>query len=62
MDSNEKILNEISTVVESLTLKLATLQDKVNELCKSTDCKRVKNVNKDLLCKKGAKTKRKTQE
>ncbi len=60
MDSNEKILNEISTVVESLTLKLATLQDKVNELCKSTDCKRVKNVNKDLLCKKP--TKRKTQE
>lgn len=60
MDSNEKIINEISTVVESLTLKLATLQDKVNELCKSTDCKRVKNVNDNLLCKKP--TKRKTED
>tara|TARA_Y100000593_G_C4208664_1_gene285656 strand:- start:538 stop:723 length:186 start_codon:yes stop_codon:yes gene_type:complete len=53
MDSKkEKIIDEISSVVESLSLKLATLQDKVNELCKSTDCQRVKNVNEDLLCKK----------
>tara|TARA_R100000008_G_C3580999_1_gene168506 strand:+ start:2206 stop:2391 length:186 start_codon:yes stop_codon:yes gene_type:complete len=55
MDSKkEKIIDEISSVVESLSLKLATLQDKVNELCKSTDCQRVKNVNEDLLCKKPA--------
>jgi hypothetical protein len=59
MESKEQIIHEISTVVESLTLKLATLQDKVNELCKSTDCQRVKNVNKDLLYKKP--TKRKTK-
>ncbi len=60
MDSKDKIIREISSVVESLTLKLATLQDKVNELCKSTDCQRVQNVNEDLLCKKP--TKRKTEE
>jgi hypothetical protein len=60
MDSKDRIIHEISTVVESLTLKLDTLQDKVDELCKSTDCGRVKNVNKDLLCRKPPK--RKTEE
>ena len=51
MASNNKddIILEITTVVESLSLKLATLQAKVNELCKSTDCSRVKKVNKELL-------------
>jgi hypothetical protein len=49
MDSKDRIILEISTVVESLSLKLETLQAKVNELCKSTDCTRVKSVNKDLL-------------
>jgi len=53
----DEIIHEISTVVESLSLKLATLQDKVNELCKSTDCQRVKKVNKDLLYKKTIKRK-----
>jgi len=60
MDSKDKIILEISTAVQSLSLKLARLQDKVNELCKSTDCDRVKNVNEDLLCKKTGK--RKTEE
>ena len=50
MASNkDEIILEITTVVESLSLKLATLQAKVNELCKSTDCNRVKMVNKELL-------------
>jgi len=50
MDSKDKIILEISSVVESLSLKIEALQAKVNELCKSTgDCSRVKNVNKDLL-------------
>ena len=50
MASNkDEIILEITTVVESLSLKLATLQAKVNELCKSTDCNRVKKVNKELL-------------
>jgi hypothetical protein len=50
MDSKDKIILEISTVVQSLSLKIETLQAKVNELCKSTgDCSRVKKVNKDLL-------------
>ena len=50
MDSKDKIILEISSVVESLSLKIEALQAKVNELCKSTgDCAPVKNVNKDLL-------------
>jgi hypothetical protein len=50
MDSKDKIILEISSVVESLSLKIEALQAKVNELCKSTgDCSRVMNVNKDLL-------------
>jgi uncharacterized coiled-coil protein SlyX len=50
MDSKDKIISEISTVVASLTLKLETLQAKVDELCKSTGgCDRVKKVNKDLV-------------
>jgi prefoldin subunit 5 len=50
MDSKEQMIREISSVVESLSLKIEALQAKVNELCKSTgDCTRVKKVNKDLL-------------
>tara|TARA_R100000008_G_scaffold83831_1_gene69807 strand:+ start:1302 stop:1478 length:177 start_codon:yes stop_codon:yes gene_type:complete len=51
MDSKkEAIILEISSVVKSLSLKIETLQAKVNELCKSTgDCPRVKQVNDDLL-------------
>jgi uncharacterized coiled-coil protein SlyX len=61
MDSKTKIINEISTVVANLTLKLEALQAKVDELCKSTGgCDRVKNVNEDLLCEKP--TKRKTED
>lgn len=48
-EQKEKIISEISTVVESLSLKLATLQAKVNELCNSTDCQRVNKVNQELL-------------
>tara|TARA_R100000664_G_scaffold32658_1_gene47933 strand:+ start:2633 stop:2824 length:192 start_codon:yes stop_codon:yes gene_type:complete len=59
-DHKDRIISEISTVVESLSLKLATLQAKVNELCNSTDCQRVKKVNADLLCKK--ESKRKTED
>ncbi len=50
MDSKDQMIREISSVVESLSLKIEALQAKVNELCKSTgDCTRVKKVNKDLL-------------
>tara|TARA_R100000664_G_scaffold33840_2_gene52271 strand:+ start:468 stop:653 length:186 start_codon:yes stop_codon:yes gene_type:complete len=50
MDFKDKKILEISTVVETLSLKLATLQAKVDELCKSTgECDRVKKVNKDLV-------------
>ena len=56
MDSNEtekKIISEISTVVQSLSLKIEALQAKVNELCKSTgQCERVKKVNGDLTASK----------
>jgi uncharacterized coiled-coil protein SlyX len=51
MDSNkEQIISEISSAMASLTLKLETLQAKVDELCKSTGgCDRVKKVNKELV-------------
>ncbi len=50
MDSKNQIILEISSVVASLSLKIETLQAKVNELCKSTgDCARVKQVNGELL-------------
>tara|TARA_R110002020_G_scaffold445998_3_gene658136 strand:+ start:168 stop:383 length:216 start_codon:yes stop_codon:yes gene_type:complete len=50
MDSNkDRIILEISNVVESLSLKIEALQAKVNELCKSTDCNRVKKVNEELI-------------
>ncbi len=53
MDSKEKIISEISTAVENLSLKIEALQAKVNELCKSTgDCKIMKNVNQELVQKK----------
>tara|TARA_R110000824_G_scaffold8064_2_gene36699 strand:- start:474 stop:650 length:177 start_codon:yes stop_codon:yes gene_type:complete len=53
MDSKDKIILEISATIEVLSLKLETLQAKVNELCKSTgDCDRVKTVNRELLTKK----------
>ena len=56
MDSKDKIILEISSVVQSLSLKVATLQAKVNELCKSTgDCARVKKVNRELLPSNGNK-------
>ena len=50
MDSKDKNIQEISTVIETLSLKLATLQAKVNDLCKSTGaCPQVKKVHKHLL-------------
>jgi len=53
MDSKDKIIIEISAAVASLSMKLAALQEKVNELCKSTgDCERVKEVNQALSPKK----------
>ncbi len=56
MDSKDKIILEISAAVENLSAKLAALQVKVNELCKSTgDCERVKEVNRALSPKKNEK-------
>ena len=53
MDSKDRIISEISSVVASLTLKLETLQAKVDELCKSTGgCAHVKKVNRELLPEK----------
>jgi len=53
MTERDEIILEISTVVQSLTLKLESLQAKVDELCKSTgDCDRVKKVNKELISEK----------
>jgi hypothetical protein len=50
MDSKDRIISEISMVVATLTLKLETLQAKVDELCKSTGgCAHVKKVNGELI-------------
>jgi len=53
MSDRDKIILEISTVVQNLTVKLESLQAKVDELCKSTgSCARVKTVNKELISEK----------
>ena len=53
MGSKETIISEISSVVANLSLKIETLQAKIDELCKKTGgCDRVKAVNKELLLKK----------
>lgn len=56
MDSNENknnIIVEISTVVQSLSLKIEALHAKVSELCLSTkQCERIKKINNDLAVKK----------
>jgi len=50
MDFKDKKIREISTVIETLSLKLAMLQAKVDDLCKSTGaCPQVKKVHKHLL-------------
>tara|TARA_Y100001938_G_C7971654_1_gene369637 strand:+ start:226 stop:399 length:174 start_codon:yes stop_codon:yes gene_type:complete len=49
MVSEKEIIREISSVVESLSLKVEALQAKINELCRSTgECDRINKVNKDL--------------
>jgi len=54
MDSKDKMINDISVVIAGLSLKLETLQAKVEELCRATGtCSRVKKVNKELIPKKG---------
>ena len=57
MDSNkDKIISDISVVIAGLSLKLETLQAKVEELCRSTGaCGHVKKAHKELLTKKEGK-------
>jgi len=53
MDSKDKIILEISTVVQSLSQKIESLQAIVNELCVSTgNCSRIKAVHKELHLQK----------
>jgi len=56
MDFKDETLKEMNTAVQTLSEKIKTLQNKVNELCKSTgDCARIKKVNKDLSSPKDKK-------
>ncbi len=59
MDSNknkDKIISDISVVIAGLSLKLETLQARVEELCRSTGaCGHVKKAHKELLTKKEGK-------
>jgi|TARA_R110002074_G_scaffold67834_1_gene159480 hypothetical protein len=49
VDYKDKIILEMSTSLASLSIKVAALQAKINEMCKSTgDCARVKEVNRAL--------------
>lgn len=53
MDSKDKMISDISVVIAGLSQKLATLQAKVDELCRSTGaCGHIKKVNKELTTKK----------
>lgn len=46
----------MSTSLANLSIKIAVLQAKVNEMCKNTgDCERVKEVNRALRPKKNEK-------
>ncbi len=56
MDLKDGTLKDINTAVQTLSEKIKTLQNKVDELCKSTgDCDRIKKVNKDLNPRKDKK-------
>tara|TARA_R100000963_G_scaffold33861_1_gene26540 strand:+ start:737 stop:907 length:171 start_codon:yes stop_codon:yes gene_type:complete len=56
MDSKDETFKDVNAAVDALSQKIKTLQNKVNELCKSTgDCDRIKKVNKDLSSPKGKK-------
>ena len=53
MDSRKTLLDEITVVVHALTQKMEALQEKVDELCKSTgDCSYIKEAHEDLLSSK----------
>ena len=53
MDSKNKTITEISSVVENLSLKIVSLQAKVDQLCRSTgNCELIKKAHKDLIPKK----------
>ena len=56
MDSNDKMIRDISVVIAGLSQKLETLQAKVEELCRSTGaCGHIKKANKELITKKEGK-------
>jgi|TARA_R110000751_G_scaffold134569_1_gene237042 hypothetical protein len=53
MDSKNNIILEISSVVESLHLKIASLQAIVDKLCQSTgNCDNIKTAHMELIPKK----------
>ena len=50
MDSKEDILNDITGVVKALSQKVENLQQKIEDLCKSTGkCKNIKIAHKELI-------------
>ena len=53
MDSKDKMILEISNVVETLYLKIANLQAIVDELCQSTgNCELVRKAHMELIPQK----------
>ena len=56
MDSKNKMILEISSVVETLYLKIASLQAIVDELCQSTgNCDLVRKAHTELIPEKEVK-------
>tara|TARA_R110000824_G_scaffold358906_1_gene546434 strand:- start:196 stop:402 length:207 start_codon:yes stop_codon:yes gene_type:complete len=53
MDSKDKLINEISSVMLSLSQKIESLQAKVDQLCRSTgNCTNIKTVHAELIPEK----------
>ena len=53
MDSKDKLINEISNVMLSLSQKIERLQAKVDQLCRSTgNCVYIKTVHAETLPEK----------
>ena len=56
MDSKDKLINEISNVMLSLSQKIERLQAKVDQLCRSTgNCAHIKTVHAETIPKKEVK-------
>ena len=53
MDSKQEEINEISSAVNELLVKVEKLKTKLDSLCKETGgCDQIKKINREILRKK----------